>query len=125
MLLKTVDIVNLDQCTPFEAPDLAIIREWISPRNSGAKTISLAEITIPPGVQVKPHYHIVLEEHYFILEGSGIMELCEESREVSPGDAIVILPKQRHTITNNTDNPLKMYVTCVPAWTEEDQVFCD
>ncbi len=120
-----MEVNNLNETPEFIAPDKAVVREWVSPSNSRAKTISMADIVIPPGVQVQPHYHIVLEEHYFIMEGEGEMEIGDSKQLLKAGDAVVILPRERHTITNHTDQPLKMLVTCVPAWTPEDQVFVD
>jgi|TARA_B110000037_G_scaffold29139_1_gene34748 mannose-6-phosphate isomerase-like protein (cupin superfamily) len=120
-----MEIKALNEITEVVAPDKSIIREWVAPGNSRAKKMSMAEITIPPGVKVPPHYHQVIEETYFILEGEGEMELGDEKRTMSAGEAVVILPNERHTIANKTDKPLKMYVTCVPAWTFEESVFVE
>lgn len=116
---------DLEQATPITAPDGTLVREWVSPRNSEATQMSMAEITVPPGVKVAPHYHLRCEENYFIIEGTGLMELGSEKKTIRAGQAVVILPKQRHTLSNTSDAPLKMWVTCVPAWTPEDQVFVD
>lgn len=118
-----MEIIQKSQLTPITAPDNAIALEWISHRNSRAQTHSLAEITVPPGVTVKTHYHKLTEEVYFITQGKGIMYLEGERHEVVPGDAIVILPGERHGIENATGEPLEMIVTCVPSWEAEDQYF--
>lgn len=120
-----MEIKALNEIAEIVAPDKSIIREWVAPANSRAKKMSMAEITIPPGVIVPPHYHQVIEETYFILEGEGEMQLGEDTRTMRAGDAVVIQPNERHTIANMTDKPLKMYVTCVPAWTFEESVFVD
>lgn len=120
-----MEIKALNETAEVVAPDKSIIREWVAPGNSRAAKMSMAEITIPPGIKVPPHYHLECEETYFILEGEGEMELGMDKRTLQAGDAVVILPHERHTIANRTDRPLKMFVTCVPAWTLEDSVFVD
>ncbi len=42
------------------------------------------------------HYHTRLTETYYVLEGSGVMELDDERVEISPGDVIHIPPGVRH-----------------------------
>jgi mannose-6-phosphate isomerase-like protein (cupin superfamily) len=121
--LNPMEIIELDKQVAFEAPDLAVVREWISPRNSRAERISMAEITIPAGVRIHSHYHKVTEEHYFITKGTGRMELAGAFQEVNPGAAIVILPGEVHSIENTGSEPLEMLVTCVPHWEADDQVF--
>jgi len=44
------------------------------------------------------------EEIYFILEGSGIMQVGDEYREVKDGDAIFIPAGKPHGLKNNSDN---------------------
>ncbi len=118
-----MEVIQLENCPRITAPDEAIAQEWISPRNSRAKTQSLARIFIRAGVTVLEHHHVHTEEVYFIHEGKGMMFLQGEWREVHPGEAIVILPGERHSIRNEGPEDLVMLVTCCPAWTPEDQVF--
>ena len=42
------------------------------------------------------HYHTRLTETYYVLEGSGVMELDDERVEIAPGDVIHIPPGVRH-----------------------------
>ena len=117
-----MEIINKNKCSEFIAQDNAIVREIVSPRNSTAKNQSLAEVKLPPGVSVLEHYHKVVEEIYYIIKGKGQMYIESEIKDVKKGDAIIILPGQRHKISNQFSNELVMLVTCSPGYTDEDQI---
>lgn len=111
------------ECQDYVAEDLAVAKEFLGPRNSGLKGLSIARITIPAGVTVKKHYHLESEETYHIVQGSGIMHLDGEEAPMESGQAVAIIPGQWHSIHNPNETDLVMIVTCAPAWTPEDQVF--
>ncbi|NBB78589.1 MAG: cupin domain-containing protein [Verrucomicrobia bacterium] len=116
-------IVTIRNCEEYVADDRAVAKEFLGPRGSALKNLSIAEITIPPGVTVKKHYHLKSEETYHIVSGSGIMHLDGEEAPIEPGQAVAIIPGQWHTIHNPNETELVMIVTCAPAWHPEDQVF--
>ncbi len=118
-----IQVVKLDDQPWYEADDKAVAREIASPRNSRAEELSIADIIIPAGVKVKPHYHKVIEEIYFVSGGSGIMWLDGKEKKVVKGDAIVIRPGERHSIHNNTNEELRLIVTCTTAWTPDCLIF--
>lgn len=118
-----MQIVTLSNCPDYVAPDLAVAKEFMSPRVSGLKNLSIAEITIPSGITVKKHYHLKSEEVYHVVSGSGTMLLDEEESAIFPGQAVAIKVGQWHSIRNAGPEPLVMIVTCAPAWDAEDQVF--
>lgn len=118
-----MEIVTIKDCTDYVAEDHAVAKEFLSPSNSGLKHLSIAYITIPPGVTVKKHYHLASEETYQIIEGSGVMHLDGEEATMEPGQAVAIIPGQWHSIHNPNASDLVMVVTCSPAWCPEDQVF--
>lgn len=118
-------IIKISNCVDYVAEDRAVAKEFMSPKVSGLKNLSIAEIRIPPGVTVKKHYHLESEETYHITEGFGIMHLDGVEAPMNPGDAIAILPGQWHTIHNPNMTDLVMIVTCSPPWKFEDQVFAE
>ena len=118
-----IEVVKLEEQTWYEADDKAVAREIASPRNSRAEKLSIADIIIPAGVKVKPHYHKEIEEIYFVSGGSGIMWLDGKEKKVVKGDAIVIKPGERHSIHNNTEEELRLIVTCTPPWTPDCLIF--
>jgi len=118
-----MEIITILECEDYVAEDLAVAKEFLGSRNSELKNLSIAHITIPPGVRVKKHYHLKSEETYHIVEGAGIMHLDGEEAPMVPGQAIAIIPGQWHSIYNPSETDLVMIVTCAPAWALEDQVF--
>jgi mannose-6-phosphate isomerase-like protein (cupin superfamily) len=113
-----LQIVTLADQPWYEAEDRAVAREIASPRNSKLKSMSIAEIKIPAGVEVVPHHH-VMEEVYYIVAGEGTMMVEDEEAIVKAGQSVVIAPHQWHNIRNHTDTELRLIVTCVPAWAPE------
>ena len=118
-----MNIVNILTCSDFLAEDLSVAKEFLGPRNSPLKNLSLAHITIPPGVSVEKHYHLESEETYHIIDGSGIMNLEGEVAPISKDQAVAITLGQWHSIYNPNDTDLVMCVTCSPPWRMEDQIF--
>lgn len=118
-----MEIVRLADQPASVAPDRAIARQIAAPGNSRLRSHSLAHITIPAGVAVKPHFHRVTEEVYHVIAGGGRMSLAGEEADLAPGDTVVIRPGERHAIAAPADRDLVMIVTCVPPWSADDQCF--
>lgn len=118
-----MEIVRLADQPAFTAPDCAVARSIAAPGNSRLRSHSIAHITIPAGVTVAPHYHRVTEEVYHVVAGGGRMHLAGEEADLVPGDTVVIRPGERHAIVAPTDRDLVMIVTCMPAWSADDQCF--
>ena len=117
--------ININDCVQFTTKDTSLIREIIAPRNSDVRLQSLAEAVVPAGARTLAHYHPVTEEIYYILSGKGKMALEADIFEVVPGDAIGILPGQRHQIENSGPEPLTFLCCCVPAYEHQDTIECD
>jgi len=119
----SIEVVAVGDQPWYTAEDRAVAREIASPRNSRARQLSIADIIIPAGVAVKPHYHKVIEEIYYVTGGRGIMTINGVDRPVGVGDAIVIRPGERHSVRNETRDELRLIVTCSPAWTPDCLLF--
>lgn len=113
-------IVNRHDSKILHTPHGSEIRPLIDRTTSPVTQCSLAEETLPPGKTVTPHHHEVLEEVYYILSGSGMMTINDESRAVSAGDAIYIPRLHRHTLTNTGNEEMKLLLVCGPAFYFED-----
>lgn len=120
---KAIEVVHLEDQSWYVAEDRAEAREMISPRNSRAQNLSIADIRIPAGVSVKAHRHLVIEEVYHVTAGSGVMWIEGAEKVLSAGDTVVIRPGERHAIRNHTADELRLVVTCTPPWTPECLVF--
>ena len=111
-------VLNLETQAPFTTKDGSTIRSILDRTNAPVCNQSLAEATVPAGVATQRHYHRESEEFYFILSGSGKMELDGEERTVAPGDAIVIPPGAWHCITAGSE--LRFLCCCAPPYSHED-----
>jgi mannose-6-phosphate isomerase-like protein (cupin superfamily) len=120
-----MDLVNLNSAPPFITKDGSEIRELLAHRNSAIRRQSLAEARVPVGGATREHYHVQTEEIYFITAGRGRLRIESEEREVKPGDAIAILPGQRHKLWNTGAEPLRLLCCCAPAYEHSDTVLTE
>lgn len=120
-----MDVINLKEAPAFTTKDGSEIRELLAHRNSSIRNQSLAEARLHPGAATEPHYHPRTEEIYYILCGSGRMQMPGETRDVGPGDAVAISPGTPHQITNTGDEVLAFLCCCAPAYEHEDTIMVD
>jgi mannose-6-phosphate isomerase-like protein (cupin superfamily) len=118
-----MEIRALAAAEPFTTKDGSTIRELLGLPTSSARKQSLAEATLPPGVATERHYHGESEEIYYLVEGSGEMEIDGERRHVGPGDAILIPPGAWHQIRADTGRPLRFLCCCAPPYRHDDTYF--
>ncbi|HRF02738.1 MAG TPA: cupin domain-containing protein [Pirellulaceae bacterium] len=120
-----MDVVRLDSVTPFITKDGSEIRELLAHRNSSIRRQSLAEARIPVGSATTAHRHPNTEEIYFLLQGTGLMAIDDQSRLVGPGDAIAIPPGAIHKLTNVGDVELRLLCCCAPGYEHDDTILMD
>lgn len=120
-----MDVKNIDEVPAFTTKDGSEIRELLAHRNSCIANQSLAEARLPVGKCTTPHFHPLCEEIYYLLEGTGRMQIEEDVLDVSVGDAIAIPPGARHQITNTGEITLKFLCCCAPAYEDSDTVLVD
>ena len=113
-------VVNRRRAAVINTPHGSEIRPLIDRTTSSIERCSLAEEILPPGASVGRHHHVSTEEVYYILEGSGVMTVGDESRAVSAGDAVFIPRDHAHTLTNTGHSPLTLLLVCGPAYTYDD-----
>jgi mannose-6-phosphate isomerase-like protein (cupin superfamily) len=118
-------VVARDDIKPVVGSDGAIIRELTSPRNSPLTRHSLAEIRHPRGTSSREHYHTIAEEAYYVLKGRGGVRVDGETRQIEPGDVVVIVPGQQHKVWQEGTEDLVLLVACVPAYSEQEVVFTE
>jgi mannose-6-phosphate isomerase-like protein (cupin superfamily) len=114
-------VLNLADQSPFTSKDGSTIRSILDRTNAPVEKQSLAEAQIPAGSATQRHYHRIAEEFYFILAGRGQMEIDGESREVGPGDAILIPAGAWHTIV--AGEALRFLCCCAPPYSHDDTYF--
>jgi mannose-6-phosphate isomerase-like protein (cupin superfamily) len=112
---------QIEEQPAFTTKDGSTIREIMNVGNAPIRNQSLAEACMGAGASTERHHHKLSEEIYFILAGSALVEVDGVAREVAEGDAILIPPGARHTITARTD--LRFLCCCSPPYTHEDTYF--
>jgi mannose-6-phosphate isomerase-like protein (cupin superfamily) len=118
-----VHIRAYDRAEPFTTADGSTIRELLGLPTAPVQNQSLAEATLGPGQATKRHYHRESEELYYLLEGSGEMEIDGERARVGPGDAILIAPGAWHQIRADEGAALRFLCCCAPPYRHEDTYF--
>lgn len=111
----------ISEQAPFTTKDGSTIRSILDAANAPVTNQSLAEATVPEGTATERHYHKKSEEFYFILDGSGTMEIDGDSKPVTVGDAVLIPPGAWHQIT--ATQSLKFLCCCSPPYSHEDTYF--
>jgi mannose-6-phosphate isomerase-like protein (cupin superfamily) len=106
--------------TAYLTKDGSTIRELMHPAVHGNAHQSLAEATVPVGVETCLHRHHRSEELYHITAGSGRMTLGDEVFPVSEGDTVCIPAGTPHRIANTGSTPLRLLCCCSPAYRHDD-----
>jgi uncharacterized cupin superfamily protein len=79
----------------------------------GARQISVSMEILPPGKQANQvHFHMLEEEHVFILEGSLTLRLGAKSHVLSEGHYVCLPAGQQvgHALINHTSEPCRYLV---------------
>lgn len=116
-----MEIRNKAGQVSFTTKDGSTIRSLLDLANAPVRRQSLAEASITSGGSTERHFHKESEEFYYITEGTGVMEINGESREVGVGDAILIPAGDWHSIKATTD--LVFLCCCAPPYRHEDTYF--
>jgi mannose-6-phosphate isomerase-like protein (cupin superfamily) len=120
-----MEITNLNKVPAFITKDGSEIRELLAHRNSAIRNQSLAEARLPIGGAIQEHHHLRTEEIYYITQGTGQIRIEGEIRDVVAGDAIAILPGQRHKLWNTGAETLRLLCCCAPAYEHNDTIITE
>ena len=76
--------------------------------------MNFAVMQLQAGQDFKAHYHQVMEENFFVLEGEVDVVVDGTVHHLIPGHFLHIEPGEIHYIVNNTTSPLKMIAALAP-----------
>jgi mannose-6-phosphate isomerase-like protein (cupin superfamily) len=107
-------IARFDDIPPVRCPCGFARRAFAAPDNPLA-TMHIVNIQ----ADSRAHYHRRMTEIYFVLEGTGQMELDGQLFPVKPNTAIFIKPGCRHRAIGK----LKILNVPIPAFDESDEWF--
>lgn len=88
--------------------------------NSGPKYLmkgpraNFAVVQFQAGEDFTAHYHNIMEEDFFILEGQVDIVVDGKLYALKEGDFIHIEPKEIHYVINHYDKPVKMISVLAP-----------
>ena len=83
--------------------------------------MNYALVQFQPGQDFQAHYHNVMEENFYILEGKVDIVVDNLCHTLTEGDFIHIEPGEVHYVKNAYDKPIKMVSTLAP-YQEVDKV---
>jgi len=115
--------VNRDNASIVKTPHGSEIRPLIDRTTAPITRCSLAEEMLPPGCAVTPHHHLETEEIYYILTGSGLMTVGDETEQVRAGDAVFVPRGLSHSLKNTGSQDIRLVLVCGPAFRYEDHIF--
>jgi len=65
---------------------------------------------LPPGTSIGRHMHNGVEEFYYVMNGSGTVQVDNETAPIKDGDAVPVRVKQVHSIENTSSGDLELMV---------------
>ncbi|MDR0652778.1 MAG: cupin domain-containing protein [Synergistaceae bacterium] len=83
--------------------------------------MNFAVVQFQGGQDFKAHYHNVMEENFYILEGEVDIVVDGKTYHLTPGQMIHIEPSEIHYVINNEKNAVRMVSTLAP-FQEQDKI---
>lgn len=82
--------------------------------------VSVARVRVEPGITTRWHRLKGIIERYFIISGTGLVEIGERPvQEVTAGDIVFIPPLCRQRITNTGSDDLIFLAICSPRFVQD------
>lgn len=72
--------------------------------------VGFSVATFTAGQQLTPHEHDNLHEFFYVLEGSGLIEIDRKEHKMEPGSFFHLAPHERHGIQIPSNGSMKMAV---------------
>jgi mannose-6-phosphate isomerase-like protein (cupin superfamily) len=112
-----------EECTEITANDGCRLRELLHPdRDPGDLPYSLAVARLEPGGRTLPHRLTEETEVYYILAGTGRIQVGEELEPVEAGDVVVVPSGVEQSIQNVGTGELRFLVTVSPPWIPDHDI---
>jgi len=113
---KTLNKQNLK--TEFYISEKCYITELSN--SADDPDVSIARARVEPGVTTRRHRLKGITERYFIISGTGGVEIGElPPQEVNPGDVVLIPPLCPQRITNIGKDDLIFLAICSPRYMQD------
>jgi len=76
--------------------------------------MNFALVQFMPGQDFQAHYHEVMEENFFILEGEVTIVVDGTPHDLKAGQLIHIEPKETHYVNNRSSSVVRMIASLAP-----------
>ncbi|MDR1785644.1 MAG: cupin domain-containing protein [Spirochaetaceae bacterium] len=86
--------------------------------------MNFAVVQFMPGQDFRAHYHNVMEENFYILEGTVLIVVDGVSYTLTRGQFIHVEPGEVHYVINRSGAPVKMVSSLAP-YQEKDKIEVD
>ena len=114
----SIKFLSPDMKDEFYTPERCYILELLNDMSNPAYSIARARVEL--GVTTAWHRLNGVEECYFILSGTGMVEIGEEFKQkVKSGDFVRIPPGKAQRIQNLGQEDLYFLCICTPAFSDE------
>lgn len=115
-------VKKLSESSEFVSRDGVILREIIHPEKQNLTVnYSLAHAVLKAGQTSVPHY-LKTTEIYYILEGTGMMSIDNQTASVEKGSAVYIPPNAVQHIQNTGNSDLVFLCIVNPPWQVADEI---
>ncbi len=109
-------VFHAEEVDWIEAPGhFSAFSKLLVNESHGSKYFDFRISSYQPKGYCEAHTHQHAENIYYILRGSGIVELDGKRQRVSPGTVIFIPPKVKHAILNTGFEDLIFIVAASPS----------
>ncbi|MDR0455622.1 MAG: cupin domain-containing protein [Treponema sp.] len=86
--------------------------------------MNFALVQFMPGQDFRAHYHEVMEENFYILEGTLTVVVDGKTHTLNPGQFMHIEPNEVHYVINKSSSVMRMVSSLAP-YREADKVEVD
>ncbi len=108
-----------------EVMDKSLLGELFHPKqyvDQVSTRYSIAHARVASGQSTLPHTLLRSSEVYYILQGTGLMHIGDETEPVTSGHLVYIPPGEVQFIENTGDGELIFLAIVDPAWRADDEI---
>ena len=101
------------------------IKQYFHPHNAlNGINYSMAQFTLEPGKKSKLH-KMSSSEIYYILEGSGMLKINEETYQLEKDDSVYVPPNSKQFVENTGSINLRFLCIVEPAWKADNEILLE
>ncbi len=92
----------------------SMFRILLDEESVGAKQFALLVNEFDPGLTSTAHKHDEAEHAFYVISGTGVIDVEGEKISVAAGDAVFVPPGKMHQVSSTGDEMLKYVVLYAP-----------